>query len=140
VDQGGIIMGGAANYILKDKATNEKQAAWKFIQFLSQPKQQAYWHINTGYFPIRKDTYDLPEEVANFQKYPQFKTAVDQLHDTKLTPATSGAVIGVFPQARQSTENAIEEVILGKSAAKAALDKSTSDVNQQLDLYNQSVK
>jgi sn-glycerol 3-phosphate transport system substrate-binding protein len=78
--------------------------------------------------------------VANFQKYPQFKTAVDQLHDTKLTPATSGAVIGVFPQARQSTENAIEEVILGKSAAKAALDKSTSDVNQQLDLYNQSVK
>lgn len=140
VDQGGIIMGGASVYIMKDKPDKEKQAAYQFIKFLVQAKQQAFWHINTGYFPIRKDVYDLPEELENFKKYPQFRTAIDQLHDTKLTPATSGAVIGVFPQARASTETAIEETLLGKSSAKAALDKSATDINQQLELYNASVK
>jgi sn-glycerol 3-phosphate transport system substrate-binding protein len=140
VDQGGIIMGGASAYIMKEKSDKEKQASFQFIKYLVQSKQQAYWHINTGYFPIRKDVYDLPEEVENFKKYPQFRTAIDQLHDTKLTPATSGAVIGVFPQARASTETAIEEAILGKSTAKAALDKSATDINQQLELYNASVK
>ena len=139
-DQGGIIMGGASAYILKDKPDKEKQAAWKFVQWLAQPPQQAFWHINTGYFPVRKDAYDLPNVQENNKKYPQFKTAVDQLHDTPLTPATSGAVIGVFPQARQSTEGAIEETILGKSKAKDALDKSANDVNNALKLYNESVK
>lgn len=139
-DQGGIIMGGASLYILKDKPNNEKQAAWKFVQWLAQPPQQAYWHINTGYFPIRKDTYNLPEEQDNAKKYPQFQTAIDQLHATKLTPATSGAVLGVFPQARQSVEAAIEESLLGKATPKAALDKSVNDINNALKLYNQSVK
>jgi sn-glycerol 3-phosphate transport system substrate-binding protein len=139
VDQGGIIMGGASNYILKDKADKEKQAAWKFVQWLAQPKQQAFWHIATGYFPIRKDVYDLPEEVENTKKYPQFTTAINQLHDTKLTPATTGAILGIFAQARASTETAIEEAILGKSTNKAALDKSVADMNQALELYNASV-
>ena len=140
IDQGGIIMGGGSNYILKDKTDKEKQAAWKFVQFLAQPEQQAFWHINTGYFPIRKDAYTLQSEIDNAKKYPQFATAINQLHDTKLTPATSGAVLGVFPQARASTETAIEETILGKSSSKAALDKSVGEINQALDLYNASVK
>jgi sn-glycerol 3-phosphate transport system substrate-binding protein len=140
VDQGGIIMGGASVYIMKDKTDKEKQAAFQFIKYIVQAKQQAFWHINTGYFPIRKDTYDLPEEQENIRKYPQFRTAIDQLHDSKLTPATSGAAIGVMPQSRASTETAIEEAILGKSSSKAALDKSVADINQQLELYNASVK
>ncbi len=140
LDQGGVIMGGGSNYILKDKADKEKQAAWKFVQWLALPEQQAFWHVNTGYFPMRKDVYDLPLEVENAKKYPQFATAVNQLHDTKLTPATTGAILGVFPQARASTETAMEETFLGKSAAKAALDKSVNDINQALELYNSSVK
>ena len=95
-EQGGIIMGGAAVYISKQKADKEKQAAWKFVQFLAQPKQQAFFHIGTGYFPIRKDAYDLPEVKDNMAKYPQFQTAVDQLHANPANPATSGAVLGVF--------------------------------------------
>ena len=140
IDQGGIIMGGGSNYILKDKSDKEKQASWKFVQWLALPEQQAYWHINTGYFPMRKDAYSLQSEIDNAKKYPQFATAINQLHDTKLTPATSGAVLGVFPQARASTETAIEETILGKSSSKAALDKSVGEINQALDLYNASVK
>lgn len=140
VSGGGVIIGGASNYILKAKADPEKQAAWKFIQWLSQPKQQAFWHINTGYFPVRKDAYDLPEVKMNFEKYPQFRTAVTQLQESPINPATSGAVFGVFLQARQDIEGAIEEVILGRATPKAALDKAAANSNMQLTQYNASVR
>lgn len=140
-EQGGIIMGGAAVYIAKDKPDKEKQAAWKFVQFVAQPKQQAFFHINTGYFPIRKDAYDLPEVKANTEKYPQFQTAIDQLHANPSNPSTSGAVLGIFTQSRTTDcEGAIEETLLGKSTAKAALDKAAGNSNKALDQYNQSVK
>lgn len=140
-EQGGIIMGGAAVYISNQKADKEKQAAWKFVQFIAQPKQQAFFHIGTGYFPIRKDAYALPEVQANTAKYPQFQTAIDQLHANPSNPATSGAVLGVFTQSRTTdVEGAIEEVLLGKSTAKAALDKAATASNKALDSYNQSVK
>jgi len=140
-EQGGIIMGGASVYIAKDKSDKEKQAAWKFVQFVTQPKQQAFWHINTGYFPVRKDTYDLPEVKANLTKFPQFQTAIDQLHANPSNPATSGAVLGVFTQARSTdVEGAIEETLLGKATAKAALDKAAANTNKALDSYNASVK
>lgn len=140
VDGGGVIIGGASNYILKDKPDNEKQAAWKFVQWLSQPKQQAFWHINTGYFPVRKDAYDLPEVKANNEKYPQFQTAVNQLHESPVNLATQGAVFGVFLQTRQDIEGAIEEIILGKSKTKDALDKAVANSNNALQMYNASVK
>jgi len=140
-EQGGIIMGGASVYIAKDKADKEKQAAWKFVQFITQPKQQAFFHIGTGYFPIRKDAYDLPEVKENTAKYPQFQTAIDQLHANPSNPATSGAVLGVFTQSRTTdVEGAIEETLLGKSTAKAALDKAAAASNKALDQYNASVK
>ncbi|MDQ6603069.1 MAG: ABC transporter substrate-binding protein [Chloroflexota bacterium] len=140
-EQGGIIMGGAAVYIAKDKADKEKQAAWKFVQFIAQAKQQGFFHIGTGYFPIRKDAYDLPEVKANTEKYPQFQTAIDQLHANPSNPATSGAVLGVFTQSRTTdVEGAIEETLLGKSTAKVALDKAAAASNKALDQYNASVK
>jgi sn-glycerol 3-phosphate transport system substrate-binding protein len=140
-EQGGIIMGGASVYIAKDKDDKEKQAAWKFVQFITQPKQQAFFHINTGYFPIRKDAYDLPEVKENMTKYPQFQTAVDQLHANPSNPATSGAVLGIFTQARSTdNEGAIEKVILGKATAKAALDEAVANSNKALDQYNAAVK
>ncbi len=57
-----------------------------------------------------------------------------------MTPATSGAVMGPFTQARALIANAIEETLLNKSTAKVALDKATNDINQALDLYNASVR
>jgi sn-glycerol 3-phosphate transport system substrate-binding protein len=140
LDQGGVVIGGASVYIVKDKPAAEKAATWKFVQWLVQPKQQATWHIATGYYPVRKESYDFPEVGENTKKYPQFTTAIEQLRASKQTPATAGAVMGPFTQARQYIGNAIEETFLGKLAAKAALDKATDDINKALELYNASVR
>lgn len=139
VTDGGVIVGGASLWMLKEKSEEEKAAAWQFIKFLTSPEIQAQWHINTGYFPITTKAYDLDIVKENMTKYPQFRTAVDQLHATPLNNATKGAVMGVFPEARQITERAMEEAINGQKSVKDALDQAAKEITQKIQQYNRSI-
>lgn len=137
--QGGVIVGGASNWILNNRPEAEQQAAWEFIKFLAEPQSQAEWHINTGYFPITQKAYDEQNVKDNMTQYPQFQTAVDQLHQTTPSLATQGAVMGVFPEARQLTETAIEEVLNNKKTSKQALDDAAKSITAKIGEYNQTV-
>ncbi|QHW35276.1 ABC transporter substrate-binding protein [Paenibacillus rhizovicinus] len=136
---GGVVVGGASNWIMNNKPVEEQKAAWEFIKYLAQPDVQAKWHINTGYFPITKKAYDEQIVKDNMAAYPQFKTAVDQLHATKLSTATQGAVMGVFPEARQVVESAIESAFSGTDPKKA-LDGAAKDITAKIDTYNKTTK
>jgi len=138
-DKGGVVVGGASLWITNNKPAAEQQAAWKFIKFLAEPDNQAYWSVNSGYFPITKKAYDVDLMKENLKKHPQFQTAVDQLHHTKIDPATQGAVMGIFPEARQLTETAIEEALTGKKTPQQALDDAATQITQKLQDYNDSV-
>lgn len=137
---GGVVVGGASLWILNNKPDAEQKAAWAFIKYLAQPDTQAKWHINTGYFPITKKAYDEQIVKDNLAKYPQFQTAVDQLHASKPSTATQGAVMGVFPEARQTVEGAIEEVLGGSKSAKQALDDAAKAITERIGNYNKTVQ
>ncbi|WP_336771208.1 ABC transporter substrate-binding protein [Paenibacillus sp. MMO-58] len=137
--EGGVVIGGASNWILNNKPAEEQKAAWEFMKYLAEPAVQAEWHINTGYFPITTKAYDEQIVKDNLAKYPQFQTAVDQLHASKPSTASQGAVMGVFPDARQTVEGAIEEVFTGKKDVKAALDAAAKQITEKIDIYNKTV-
>jgi sn-glycerol 3-phosphate transport system substrate-binding protein len=137
---GGVVVGGASLYIMNNKSDAEQNGAWAFIKFLTSPETQAFWHVNTGYFPITKKAYDQQIVKDNLTKYPQFQTAVDQLHATaKSNKATQGAVMGVFPEARQIVEGAIEEVLNGQKTPKDALDDTAKSIDEKLATYNKTI-
>lgn len=137
---GGVIIGGASLWVLNNKPAEEQQAAWEFIKYLAEPQTQAKWHIATGYFPITKKAYDEQIVKDNLAKYPQFQTAVDQLHASKPSLATQGAVMGVFPEARQIVESAIEEALGGSKSTKQALDDAAKAITDKIGNYNKTVK
>jgi len=137
---GGVIVGGASLWMLNDRPEAEQQAAWEFMKFLVAPEQQAWWHVNTGYFPITKAAYDQPLVKENAAAFPQFQTAVDQLHATKLNTATQGAVMGVFPEARQLVETAMEEAVNGAKPPQEALDAAAAEITKKIGEYNATVK
>jgi sn-glycerol 3-phosphate transport system substrate-binding protein len=137
---GGVIIGGGSMWIMKDQPDAKQKAAWEFIKFISDPAQQAYWHTATGYFPIRTKAYNEQTLKDYDAKYPQFQTAVKQLHDTKLSEATTGAVIGVFPEARATVETAIEDVLLGKKKVQESLDDAGKKITDAIGKYNQLYK
>lgn len=138
--EGGVVVGGASLYILNNKPENEQKAAWEFIKYVTTPEVQAYWNVNTGYFPITKAAYDQPILKDNMAKFPQFQTAVDQLHASADSTATQGALMGVFPEARQIVEGAIESALNGQQEPKAALDAAAKQITDKLAQYNSTVK
>lgn len=137
---GGVIIGGGSLWMLAGHSEAEEKATWEFIKFMTAPKQQSFWHINTGYFPVTKLAYEETDLKQHHEKYPQFKVAVDQLHNTPITRATQGALLGVFTQARQEIENAIEKVLNGQAQPSEALQKAAEVINTAIERYNQTVK
>ena len=135
-NKAGTIIGGASVWILKDRPAEEQQCAWEFVKFVSAPEQQAYWHTVSGYYPIRKAAYDEPLDKEWRAKYPQFQTAIDQLHAAPNNRFTQGGLIGVFPSARATIESTIEEVLAGKSTPQQALDKAAQSVTAAIEDYN----
>jgi sn-glycerol 3-phosphate transport system substrate-binding protein len=135
----GTIIGGASLWILNLRPPEEQEAAWKFVKFMSSADAQAYWHINTGYYPINAKGYNHPDDIAWREKYPQFQVAVDQLHMAPMSNVTAGGLIGVFPEARQTVETALEECFSGAATAQQALDKAAASVTQAIQDYNETV-
>jgi sn-glycerol 3-phosphate transport system substrate-binding protein len=136
---GGSIVGGASAWILKGRPAAEQQAAWEFVKFISAPEQQAAWYVGTGYFPIRKEAYREAVAKETLAKNPQFLTAISELRSSPITRATQGALLGVFPEARQKTEDAIEAAILGRKSSKQALDDAARDLAAAIGVYNRTM-
>lgn len=133
----GVIVGGASVWMMSGIAEEEQQAAWEYIKYLAKPETQAVWAGETGYFPITKAAYDEPFLQDIYSEYPQFLTAVEQLQQTKLTPATQGALMGVFPQARDHMMTAIEKLYQG-TPPQQALDEAAAEINKALEEYQRT--
>lgn len=136
VEWGGVVIGGGSIWMTKGFSKEETEAAWKFLRYLTSPEATAYWHVNTGYFPIDRRAYELPQVVELHAKMPQFRTAIQQLEASKVTPATQGAVIGVFPEARAAVEEAMEMILLRRMTPQQALDMAAEEVTQAIRRYN----
>ena len=136
VERGGVVIGGGSIWMSKGFSEEEMEAAWKFLRHLTSPESTAYWHVNTGYFPIDRRAYDLPEVKALHEEFPHFRVAIDQLEASRQTYATQGAVIGVFPEARAAIEEAMEMVLLGRMSPQDALDMAAEEVTAAIRRYN----
>ena len=81
-DEGGVSIGGASLWALNNNDPKKLRATWEFVKFLISPESQAYWNAQTGYFPVTVKAQDEDVFKENVKKYPQFETAIDQLHDS----------------------------------------------------------
>jgi sn-glycerol 3-phosphate transport system substrate-binding protein len=136
---GGIILGGASLWVLKNRPKEEQQGAWEFIKFATSPGQQAQWHADTGYFPVRLSAYNLPPAVAREQQFPQFKTAVDQLRSSPDNRATQGALLGDFNAVRDRVTKAFERMLAGADPAKE-LEQAAKDATASIRDYNRTAR
>ncbi len=98
------------------------------------PESQAYWNAQTGYFPIVTAAQEEQAFKDNIAQYPQFQTALDQLHDS--APEYAGALLSVFPESRQIVETQIENMLNGSVTPEEAVDNMASDINDTIEEYN----
>jgi sn-glycerol 3-phosphate transport system substrate-binding protein len=142
-ERNGVIIGGAALWLIDsgDEAIND--AAWQFMKFMAEPEQQITWHKGSGYFPVRLDLQSDPELNQFWDENPNFRTAIEQLFttNTKLpdgTPnyAVLGGRAGPFPAIRQIVVEAYSRVLDDGLSPQEALDEAAQKANAELENYN----
>ena len=133
-DEGGVSIGGASLWALDNNDPKKLRATWEFVKFLISPESQAFWNAETGYFPVNVDAHDEDVVKENIEKYPQFETAIDQLHDS--APQYAGALLSVFSEARAIVESEIESMLNGNETVDEAVDSMASQINDAIEEYN----
>ena len=104
------------------------------MKFLISPDSQAYWNANTGYFPVTTDAQNEQVFKDNVKEFPQFQTAIDQLHSS--APEYAGALLSVFPEARQTVETEIENMLNGKQSPEETVKAMADSINKSIKEYN----
>jgi sn-glycerol 3-phosphate transport system substrate-binding protein len=137
--QGGIVLGGAAAWIMSDRPDVEQRGAWEFLKYATQPDVQARWHADTGYFPVRTSAWDLEPAATLHREVPQFTAAREQLLRSPVNRSTEGAVIGPFTQVREAVIKAFEQVLVGGKSPREAIDDAAEEANRAIERYNRSV-
>ena len=133
-DEGGVSIGGGSLWALNNNDPVKLAATWRFIEFLISPESQAYWNAQTGYFPVTTAAANEDTYKQNMEQYPQFQTAIDQLHAS--APQYAGALLSVFPESRQIVETEIEEMLNGTQSPEEAVAAITEQVNDSIETYN----
>lgn len=133
-DEGGVSIGGASLWALNNNDPKKARATWEFIKFLVSSESQAYWNAQTGYFPVTTDAHEEQVFKDNIAKYPQFQTAIDQLHDS--SPEYVGALLSVFPEARAIVESQIESLLNGNQDVDETVSSMAESINKSIEEYN----
>lgn len=135
-DKGMVSIGGASLYMIDSGDDARKEGAWDFISYMVSPEVQAYWNANSGYFPVNVKAHDEPLFKENIQKFPQFETAINQLHDS--TPESQGAICAVYQESRQIFEQYVEDMLNDNKTPKEAAEAMQKDIDQAIEDYNRA--
>jgi sn-glycerol 3-phosphate transport system substrate-binding protein len=115
----GVLVGGAALYIVADKGDAEAAAAWDYVQFLVGAESQSSWAAATGYVPVRSDAVELEPLATKYADDPRFAVAYEQLLASADDPASLGPVLGPQREVRDVTARAVAEIFNGGNVADA---------------------
>ena len=131
-DRGGSIIGGGALFVPQGLSRPETEAAAEFILWLSEPEQQARWHMETGYYPTSDQAEQIADQQGFYEQAPQFQRALQQFKQRPETPATAGALTFDHPEIRSEIENGLERIV-GGTDASAALTETADAVDTVVD-------
>lgn len=86
--QRGSPTGGGNFYIFKKATPAQREAAFKFIKWVTAPERAAQWGIDTGYVAVRADAWDTPVMKKYVAGFAAAAVARDQLPFAKAELST----------------------------------------------------
>ena len=85
--QGGILFQGTNIGIFKsDHTPKERLAAWRFLKYITSPKNTARWSIATGYVVVRKSGADVPEMKEFLSEHPNYWVPIRCIPEATFDP------------------------------------------------------
>jgi sn-glycerol 3-phosphate transport system substrate-binding protein len=126
----GTPTGGGNFYIFKKTTPEERAAALKFVQWMTQPKRTAQWSIGTGYLGTRADAYETDELKAYVKSFSAAAVARDQLKyaTADLSVHENGRVYKIL-------NDAIQAALTGAKTPEKALQDAQKQAERILKRY-----
>ena len=134
----GVVIGGASLWMTRGLSDVKKQGLTDFLLWLAEAKQQAFWHQNTGYFPVSDSAVAYLEEDGWFRENPNFQTAFDQLQATEQTVATQGWQAGPASNVRTIIQDGYVSMINSGVGVDTKLTEMKTEADQAMQSYIQS--
>ena len=104
---------GGSNVVVYKNSKN-KDAAWAFVKFLSDPKTQALWYTTVTDLPAVQAAWEDPALAAD----PNVKMFGEQLKDTKAQPASAS-----WSEVSSAINDTLEKMTTGGLEPQAAADQ-----------------
>ena len=104
---------GGSNIVVYKNSKN-KDAAWAFVKFLSDPTTQALWYKTVTDLPAVQSAWQDPAVASD----PNVKMFGDQLKDTKAQPATA-----TWSELSSAINDILEKMTTGGIEPQAAADQ-----------------
>ncbi len=129
--EGRVVTHGGGNLAITTSATPEqREAAWKFLDWITSPEQSGEFHMATGYMPSSEAVLDL-EAVQTFHKeHPSWLTSVEQLEFARPTSClvvnTGGLYVEVITEA-------IERILINNEEPEATLAQAAEELQTEID-------
>ena len=119
---------GGANAAIMAKAPEaQKQAAWQFIEWFTQPAQTSRWSQLTGYMPVKKAALTSPTMTAFYKSHPNHKVPVMELAYAKQAPLSPS-----YLQVYQYIQNAMDSIMFSNQNVHQALSGAVQSANQAI--------
>lgn len=121
------VPGGGNLYILKGAPQEQRDAAWKFVEFLTSPELVADYSINTGYVVYRQAALETEAMKAHVEQVPQSLAALEALQygEAELAIQNLGEVRTIF-------HDYIQKAFNGEMPAEEAMAAAQAEAEEAL--------
>jgi sn-glycerol 3-phosphate transport system substrate-binding protein len=109
--------GGSGLSLLGSIAAEKKEAGWEYIKHMTSTPSTVFFSQASGYMVVRTDAQQLPAFQQYLKDNPNAKVTFDQMQYVR----TQDSIVEV-PQGTVTIEAAMERVLFGQVAPKAAFD------------------
>ena len=129
--QRGSPTGGGNFYIFKKSTPAQREAAFKFIKWVTTPARAAQWGIDTGYVAVRADAWDTPAMKTYVAGFPVAAVARDQLPWAKAELSTHD---------NQRVTKALNDALQAALTGTKTPDQALKDAQRESDRLLRSYK
>jgi sn-glycerol 3-phosphate transport system substrate-binding protein len=128
--QRGSPTGGGNFYIFKKSTPAQREAAFKFIKWVTAPERAAQWGIDTGYVAVRADAWDTPVMKQYVAGFPAAAVARDQLPFAKAELSTHDN-----QRVTKALNDGLQAALTGTKSAEQAMKDAQREADRLLRSY-----
>ena len=117
-------IGGAGIVMMEGAPAKQKEAAWKFIKFMTGAENNIKWAEGTGYLPTHKSVLNTDEGKKYFEKLPQYKAVFDNFDNVVGRPQHPA-----YPEFSKKYMEVVGKMLLENADPIPLLNESVKEIN-----------